>query len=212
MLNIAIFGYEFFLSPSELNKFIYTYALIPKELTSLTPIYLFKPTYLIIFSVFTSMFIHGGPLHLLGNMLYLWIFGNNVEDNLGHLRFLFFYLLCGLGAIIMHILLSYNSPLPVLGASGAIAGVLAAYLVLFPGAQIVTIIPIFFFIQIVELPAFLVIIVWFFLQLANGAAALTASPYQQGGIAWFAHIGGFLTGLLLIFLFRRKPKPRYYYY
>jgi hypothetical protein len=156
------------------------------------------------------MFIHGGPLHLLGNMLYLWIFGNNVEDNLGHFRFLLFYLLCGAGAALTHLFINFNSALPTIGASGAIAGILAAYLVLFPSARIVTIIPVFFFIQIIELPAFLVIIFWFFLQLANGAAALTASPYQQGGIAWFAHVGGFLSGFFLIFLFRRKR--RYWYY
>ncbi len=155
------------------------------------------------------MFIHGGPLHLLGNMLYLWIFGNNVEDKLGHFRFLLFYLLCGSGAALTHLFINFNSPLPTIGASGAIAGILAAYLVLFPSARIVTIIPLFFFIQIVELPAFLVIIFWFFLQLANGAAALTASPYQ-GGIAWFAHVGGFLSGFFLIFFFRRKS--RYWYY
>ncbi len=151
---------------------------------------------------FTSMFLHGGWLHLISNMWFLWIFGDNVEDVLGKARYIVFYLLCGLAAALTHFAVEPGSTLPVLGASGAIAGVLGAYLVLFPGARVVTLVPVFFFLQIMELPAFLILGYWFVLQiLAVSVAGLGPS---SGGTAWWAHVGGFLTGVVLVLVMRPR--------
>jgi membrane associated rhomboid family serine protease len=155
-------------------------------------------------TVFTSMFMHGGWLHLLGNMLFLWIFGNNVEDRLGHRRYLLFYLLCGVIAVITNALPDIHSTVPMIGASGAIAGILGAYLILYPHARVLVIIPIFFFITSVWWPAWVVLAIWFALQILS--SLLTAGGH--GGVAWHAHIGGFVAGMLLILLFtggRRRP-------
>jgi membrane associated rhomboid family serine protease len=150
--------------------------------------------------LFTSMFLHGGWLHLIGNMWFLWIFGDNVEDTLGSVRYFFFYLLCGLGAGIVHWLSQPASPVPTVGASGAIAGVLGAYAVLFPGARVLTLVPVFFVIQLVEVPAILLLALWFLLQLLTGAVAPLHGT--SGGVAWGAHVGGFLLGLLAVLFFR----------
>lgn len=158
-----------------------------------------------------SMFLHGGFLHILGNMLYLWIFGDNVEDRMGHLRYLLFYLLCGWSASYAHIWSDPASRLPSIGASGAIAGVLGAYLVLYPRAKVVTLVPLGFFTEIVRIPAFFVLAFWFLQQFVAGALSLSARTAQTGGVAWWAHIGGFAAGLLLVGLFqrrRRRPTPR----
>jgi membrane associated rhomboid family serine protease len=152
---------------------------------------------LIQLTLFTSMFMHGGWLHLLGNMLYLWIFGNNIEDILGPARFLLFYVLCGLGAHAGHILMNPNSLIPTVGASGAIAGVLAAYFLVFPTARVRCLLFLFIFIQYIEVPAAFVILFWFVLQIFGGFSSLSMGP-MSGGVAWFAHVGGFLTGLFLI--------------
>jgi membrane associated rhomboid family serine protease len=167
---------------------------------------------------FTSMFIHGGWLHLLGNMLFLWVFGDNVEDAMGHTRYAAFYIVAGLAATAAHTGVAYTAVgedvlIPAIGASGAIAGVLGAYLVLFPRALVSTIIPIFLFFWIpVDLPAVLLIGLWFVIQLFNGVAALGAEVVGAGGgVAWFAHIGGFVSGLVLVKLFvlgRRVPPAR----
>lgn len=151
----------------------------------------------------TSMFLHGGFLHLIGNMLYLWIFGDNVEGAMGSVRFLIFYLLCAVAAAGAQIAVDPRSALPMIGASGAIAGVLAAYLMLFPFSRIVTLIPIFFFARLVAVPAVILLGLWFLLQIVSGLS----STGGAGGTAWFAHIGGFAAGLLLVFLFRRKDVP-----
>ena len=151
---------------------------------------------------FSSMFMHGGLLHLGGNMLFLWIFGNNVEDATGHVKFALFYLLGGLAALALHVLTDFNSTTPTLGASGAIAAVLGAYAVLFPRARVVTVIFIVFFFTILELPALLVLGGWFLLQ------ALSASMDATGGVAYFAHIGGFLFGVLAIRLFASKQRTK----
>jgi membrane associated rhomboid family serine protease len=148
-------------------------------------------------TVFTSMFMHAGWVHVIGNMLYLWIFGNNIEDRFGPIGFAVFYLICGLGASGAQILASPNSTLPMLGASGAVAGVLGAYLLLYPGATVITVIPIFVFIEVARVLAFLVIGFWFILQLGSGLASLGAGEAEAGGVAWFAHIGGFVAGLVL---------------
>ncbi|HWS72161.1 MAG TPA: rhomboid family intramembrane serine protease [Thermoanaerobaculia bacterium] len=162
------------------------------------------------FSVGISMFLHGGWLHLGGNMLYLWIFGDNIEDRLGHVRYLIFYLLCGGFATFAHAFMNPASTIPSIGASGAIAGVLGAYLILFPRARVLTIIPIFVFFTIREIPAVIVLGLWFVLQLFVGFASLGV-PSDSGGVAYFAHIGGFAAGIVLIALLggtRPPPRPR----
>ena len=161
--------------------------------------------------VFVSMFLHGGVLHILGNMLYLWIFGDNVEDRVGHLRYLVFYLVCGWVATYAHIWADAGSRIPSIGASGAIAGVLGAYLVLYPRARVVTLLPLGFFTQLVHVPAVFFLLFWFLQQFLYGALSLGARTAEAGGVAWWAHIGGFATGLLLVGLFqqrRRRPAGR----
>ncbi len=157
---------------------------------------------------FTSMFLHGGLLHLGSNMLFLHIFGDNVEDILGRGRFVLFYLLCGLGAVVGQILIDPTSMVPMIGASGAISGVLAGYMTLFPHARVVTLIPIFIFIHFMEVPAGIFIVLWFVLQLVQGYLSLGMIAEGAGGVAWFAHIGGFLAGLVCIRVMYRKPKAR----
>ncbi|HVG22926.1 MAG TPA: rhomboid family intramembrane serine protease [Thermoanaerobaculia bacterium] len=165
-------------------------------------------------TIVLSMFLHGGLMHIGSNMLYLWIFGDNVEDRLGHFRYLLFYLLCGFLATFAHAVFSPASRIPAIGASGAIAGVLGAYLILYPHARVVTLLPIFFFITVRELPAIFILGFWFVLQLFSGVGSLGVRDAQDvGGVAYFAHIGGFVAGMLLIALFgglrrqRREPPP-----
>jgi membrane associated rhomboid family serine protease len=204
--NVVIFGFELLLEMlGLLEPFIYAFGVVPYRV-------LHQFDALTAFSFFSSMFLHGGFLHLAGNMLYLWIFGNNVEDALGHFRFLIFYFLCGVLASLAQVLASVNSTIPGIGASGAIAGVLGAYLVLFPRARIITLIPLGIFTQLAELPAVIVLGFWFILQLFNGVLALGLP--SAGGVAWFAHIGGFVAGWLLVRLFAigRRQAIRYYHY
>jgi rhomboid family protein len=163
-------------------------------------------------TILTAMFMHGGFLHIAGNMLFLWIFGNNVEDSMGHGRFLLFYLLGGLAAFAGQTLVDTNSTVPTIGASGAIAAVLGGYLLLFPRARVITIVFILFFFTIIELPAILVLGLWFVQQILFGAFDLTNPTGQGGGVAYFAHIGGFVFGLLLIRAFAQREKqvpPRF---
>jgi len=159
-------------------------------------------------SLFSSMFLHGGFFHLAGNMLYLWIFGDNVEDQLGHVKFFIFYILSGLAASLLHILSAPNSQVPMVGASGAIAGVLGAYMIRFPKARILTLIFFGFFIRVVRVPALFVLGFWFILQLLY---ALPHISYTSGGVAWFAHVGGFLAGIVLFKLFVLFRRKRYSY-
>jgi membrane associated rhomboid family serine protease len=162
-----------------------------------------------LFTIVASMFLHGGLLHVGSNMLYLWIFGDNVEDRLGHFRYLLFYLLCGFGATLAHAVFSATSRVPAIGASGAIAGVLGAYLVLWPHARVMTLIPIFFFITVRELPAIFILGFWFVLQLFSGVGSLGIPGAQDaGGVAYFAHIGGFVAGMVLIAVFGGFRRPR----
>jgi membrane associated rhomboid family serine protease len=154
---------------------------------------------------FTSMFMHGGWLHLIGNVWFLHVFGDNIEDELGHARYLAFYLLAGLGAVVLQVAIGPDSLIPMVGASGAIAGVLGGYMMLHPRARIVTLVPIVVFIQFVELPAFLFLFVWIGLQVLHGMTSL-GLPEVGGGVAFFAHIGGFLVGLLLVRAMRRTPR------
>jgi membrane associated rhomboid family serine protease len=162
-----------------------------------------------VLTIVVSMFLHGGFLHIGSNMLYLWIFGDNVEDRLGHGKYLIFYLACGFLATYAHAFFSPGSRIPAIGASGAIAGVLGAYLVLYPKARVMTIIPIFIFITIRELPAVLILGIWFVLQLFSGVGSLGVTDAQDmGGVAYFAHIGGFVAGMLLIAPFGGFKRPR----
>ena len=199
--NIAIFFYEVSLGPRS-EKLILTYGAIPFDLTR--GVLVGKEHIPVPVSLLTSMFLHGGLMHLAGNMLYLWIFGNNIEDVMGHLRFVFFYLLCGVAAVYAHAWVDPASVVPMIGASGAISGVLGAYLLLFPRAKVLTLIPIGFFVQIVRIPAVLVLGFWIVVQFLSGM--LSAS--RTGGVAWFAHVGGFIAGMALIFFFKKKKSRR----
>lgn len=191
-LNVVAFLYEFQLSGPELQLVAQIYGVVPAYFT--------WPT------LVTSMFLHEGWMHLFGNMLYLWIFGDNVEDRVGHGRFLVFYLLCGIAAALGQLAMDPSSTLPTVGASGAIAGVMGAYFVLYPHSRVLTLIP-WIFIQIVELPAIFLLGAWFLMQLVNaGAVAVTASTRGGGGVAFAAHVAGFLVGVVGIFVFRRRDR------
>lgn len=193
-LNILIFLYQVF-SPQGLEYHVLRMGAIPYEITHFTTVTFF-PRISPPLTLLTSMFIHGGLLHLFGNMLYLWIFGNNIEDFLGPLRFVLFYLISGLGASLIHIAFHPSSQVPMIGASGAIAGVLGAYFLLYPGARVLTLV----FIWILPVPAFIILGLWFVAQVMNIGIG--------GGVAWFAHIGGFLIGLGLLGLYLKRRRVR----
>ena len=193
--NVAVFAYELYLQtavgPAALDSFFNTWSFDPARFAAAPA----SPAVLL--TVFTAMFLHAGWLHIGGNMLYLWIFGNNIEDRIGPWRYLAFYLTCGVVATAAQTVASGFVDLPTLGASGAIAGVLGAYLLLYPRARVLTAIVIIFFIELALIPAWVVIVVWFAIQLANGIATVGPAA-QAGGVAYFAHVGGFVTGIVLI--------------
>ncbi len=193
--NVIVFLYEVYLQalPSNaFDRFIYTYALIPRQITQFEGMG----------TLVSSMFLHGGFMHIFANMLFLYIFGNNVEDSMGHGRFLVFYLLCGFAASFLQIAVDPGSTIPNLGASGAIAGVLGAYMITYPKAKVHTLIFLGFFVMIRRISAFFFLAVWFVIQLFSGVGSIVA--VSQGGVAYFAHIGGFVAGVLLSFVFRKK--------
>lgn len=213
IINVGVFFYQAVISDLEMN--IVTSAMIPWEITHMKNIeqpvgynvikyrgYLDKkPIYRDIsplLSIITSIFMHGSFLHLFGNMLFLWIFGNNIEDHLGKTKFIFFYLISGAGASMAHVLFNMNSIVPVIGASGAVSGVMGAYLILYPQAKVKTLVFIFFLVTFVDIPAFIFLIVWFIFQFfyAGGGS----------GVAWLAHVGGFVIGILLIKIMKKKEK------
>jgi membrane associated rhomboid family serine protease len=196
VLNVAVFLYEVSLDAFSANHFLAAYGLVPNRL---------EPA-----SVITYMFLHGGWLHLIGNMWFLWIFGDNVEDILGHGRYLLFYLACGVAAVLVHVALNPGSRVPTVGASGAIAGVMGAYLVKFPHARIVTLIFILVFITTVDVPAYLILAYWFVIQLFSGVGSIGFSTASGGGVAWFAHVGGFLAGAGLILVLRTRRRYRHH--
>ncbi len=206
IINCLVYYYQIFMVVDP-NYFIYSYGLIPYEITKGIAISPSGPPS-VYTTILSSMFMHGSFFHLFGNMLYLWIFGNNVEDYLGKLRFILFYLLSGFFAALGQILISPNSMIPMIGASGAVAGVLGAYFILFPRARITTLIFFGFFIRLVKLPAIFVLGLWIIFQLFYGLSELSATG-GGGGVAWFAHIGGFIGGIILINIF--KPRKRNYY-
>jgi len=192
VLNVMVFLYEFTLDEYSRNYFIANYGLIPARFHAS--------------AVITSMFLHGGWLHILGNMWFLWIFGDNIEDVLGHAKYLVFYLLCGIAAGLTQTVFNVGSRLPMVGASGAIAGVMGAYLVKFPRARIVTLVFVFFFITTIDVPATLMLLYWFFIQIFNGIGTIGYSHLSQGGTAWFAHVGGFIAGIILVNLLGTRQK------
>ena len=186
-VNFAVFFYELSLDSFSRNHLIMVYGLVPDRLQAS--------------ALVTSMFLHGGWMHVIGNMWFLWIFGDNIEDTLGHGKYILFYLLCGVAAALTQVAINPDSRIPTIGASGAIAGVMGAYLVKFPHARILTLIPIFIFITMYELPAAVVLAYWFILQIFSGVGSVAYSQLSEGGVAWFAHVGGFLAGIVLIKVF-----------
>jgi len=194
--NLGAFLYELSLPPQGLEQFVFQFGVIPSRMTAFVrhPDIGFGDAYV---PLFTSMFLHGGWLHLIGNMWFLWIFGDNIEDRLGKLRYLLFYLVCGLGAGLAHALFNLGSNIPTIGASGAVAGVLGGYFVLFPTARVLTLVP-FFFLILAQLPAWLILLYWFVIQFFSGAMTLAAGRGELGGVAWWAHVGGFVLGALLV--------------
>ncbi|MCX7780003.1 MAG: rhomboid family intramembrane serine protease [Negativicutes bacterium] len=194
--NFYVFYQELQLSSRGLNAFILTYGLIPSEfLSAISRDPLSPASY---FPLLSNLFLHGGWMHIIGNMWYIWIFGDNIEDRLGHIRFLGFYIACGVIANLAHVAFDPASAIPTIGASGAVSGILGAYLVTFPWAKVLTVVPILFFIQIIEIPAIIFLGLWFFIQLQYGTMSLMMAG---ANIAWWAHIGGFLAGMALVKFF-----------
>lgn len=184
--------------------FLHLWGLVPADLLGAAP--LVRHPVPVSWTVITSMFVHGGLFHILGNMWYLWLFGDNVEDAMGRGRFLVFYLLSGVAAAAAQVFVGPSSRVPMVGASGAISGVLGGYLLLYPHARILTLIPMGFFLPLLEIPAVIVLGFWIVVQVFNGFVTFT---WQGGGVAWFAHVGGFVAGMLLVRLFRgRRPRLR----
>ena len=197
VINVVIFLFEWSLEPFSRNHFVGTYGMVPDA---------FRPVTLV-----TSMFLHGGWMHLIGNMWFLWIYGDNIEDILGRGKYVMFYLSCGVAAALVHLFFNLGSRLPTVGASGAIAGVMGAYVVKYPHARITTLLPIIIFFTTVELPAWFILIYWFVIQIFSGVGELaTSTGVQQGGVAWMAHVGGFLMGALLIKLLPTDERYRAY--
>jgi membrane associated rhomboid family serine protease len=192
VLNAVAWLYEFSLPKDELNQFLYVYGVVPAQFSAATLI--------------TSMFLHGGWLHVIGNMWYLWIFGDNVEDRLGHAWFIVFYLACGIVAALGQIAVDPTSALPTIGASGAIAGVMGAYFVLYPRSRVLTLVPLFLWWEIFELPAVVLLGFWFLLQLFNaGSLAVEAAAHNSGGVAFMAHVAGFVFGCVVVLALRQRP-------
>jgi membrane associated rhomboid family serine protease len=212
IINVGVFLYQGFLSQQPFEIHIAESAMVPYEVTHFKNVNLpvgvdrwgrrvvLKRDISPFLSILTSIFMHGSIWHLLGNMLFLWIFGNNIEDYLGKVKFIFFYLACGVGASLVHVLFHFNSIVPVIGASGAVSGVMGAYLILYPHARVRTLVFIFIFITFMDVPAFVFLIVWFIFQFFYAGAT--------SGVAWMAHVGGFLIGIVLIkWMRKRRQKP-----
>jgi membrane associated rhomboid family serine protease len=199
--NVLVFLYQVSLGPRSSQLFVYQYGAIPAVIAGGQRLPANIATIPPMLSVFTSMFLHGGWMHLIGNMWFLWIFGNNIEEAMGSLRFLLFYVVCGLLASWSHIASNTNSILPSIGASGAIAGVLGAYIMLYPRARVWTLIFLGFFIRLMYIPAGIILGYWFLIQVLSGSMA---GRQDAGGVAFWAHIGGFISGILLVGLFKKR--------
>jgi len=201
-----VFLFELALGDERQEVFLHLGGLVPARYTNLNWAAWvgYPPSWLPFVS---HMFLHGGWLHLLGNMWFLWLFGDNVEDRLGRVRYPLFYLLCGLAAGLTQFFLTPGSKVPLIGASGAISGVMGAYIVLYPRARILTVIPIFVFLQFIQVPAFVFLGLWFIIQLQSGALSLSAESASSGGVAFWAHVGGFITGIILLRLMAPARPP-----
>jgi membrane associated rhomboid family serine protease len=195
IVNVLVFLYQFWLGPDIGTAFIAHFGLVPDRLQTN--------------DVLTSMFLHGGWMHLIGNMWFLWIYGDNVEDVLGHTKFVLFYLLCGIAAALVHVTMNPYSRIPTVGASGAIAGVMGAYVVKFPHSRILTLVPIFVFFTTMELPAIVILAYWFILQIFSGFGSIAYSNVSRGGVAWWAHAGGFIAGMILIAIMGTSERFRH---
>ena len=208
LANVAVFFYQVSLPQRAGQHLVMMYGMVPARVEAA-----FSggsvPLGLALEPLITSMFLHSGWLHLIGNMWFLWIFGDNVEDELGHAGFLVFYMFCGVAAGVTHTIANWGSSLPAIGASGAIAGVMGAYLIFFPRAKVLTLVPLLVFFFTVRLPAIFLIGIWFLMQFFSGVGSLGTD--SGGGVAWWAHIGGFTVGALIALVIReRRPKPAYY--
>ena len=205
VLNVVVFAYELTLSPNALSRLFNAFGVVPARYASLSVALGTSPAALV--SLFSAVFLHAGWLHLGGNMLYLWVFGDNVEDRMGHGTYLFFYLAAALVSNAAHIFSNPLSRMPTVGASGAVAGVLGAYLLMFPRARVLALVPLGF-LFVTEVPAVIFLFLWFVLQLANGIAALGVPASVGGQVAYWAHIGGFVSGMFLaIVLVRMRRNP-----
>jgi hypothetical protein len=205
-LNVAVFLFEVALGPAAREQFIFQFGVVPAQITGLMHGGRGVTAGGALLPILTSMFLHASWLHLIGNMWVLWIFGDNIEDHLGHFQYLVFYLVSGVAASLLHIALNSGLIIPSVGASGAIAGVMGAYFVLFPSARVLTLVP-FFFIFFVWLPAWIVLGYWFVLQFLSGTATSIAYTSRgTGGIAFWAHVGGFVAGIILIKVFPSRPR------
>jgi len=193
---VLVFFYQVTLSPAAAKAFVLANATVPARIPAFLAGY--APANVALYPLFSSMFLHGGLMHLLGNMLFLYIFGDNVEDAFGHIGYLFFYILCGIGSGLIHVLFNWHSAIPALGASGAISGVMGAYAVMFPSHRILT----FFFIFLIPVPAILILGYWFVLQFVAGINGLGMAT--AGGVAWWAHIGGFLMGVVIAWATKKR--------
>ncbi len=205
--NVLAFVYALVLGPHDVRRLYYLFGIVPARFSH--PLWAARVGFPVhdYWPFLTSMFLHGGWLHLIGNLWTLWIFGDNVEDRMGPFRFLAFYLLCGLAAGVTHALTNPSSIVPTVGASGAIAGVMGAYFILYPRARVLTLVPILIFPLFLEVPAFVFLSIWFLAQIFSGTLSL-ATTSDVGGIAWWAHGGGFLAGVVLLGLFLRRERPR----
>jgi len=207
-LNGLVFWHELSVGSGQLQRLFYVFGIVPARHSHPEwarwvglPMDNYWP-------FLTSMFLHGGWLHIIGNMWSLWLFGDNVEDRMGHLRFLMFYLVCGLAAGVTHYVVNHGSTIPTIGASGAIAAVMGAYFLLFPRARIVVLVPIFFFVNVWEVPAYLYLGFWLLTQVHSGVLAISASN-SFGGVAFWAHVGGFVAGMILLPFFLKPRKKTY---
>lgn len=207
LVNVLAFFYELSLSARTGRLLVYKFGLTPSHEQLLFARHGINLPQAVL-PLFTSMFLHGGWMHLLGNMLFLWVFGGAVEDSLGHFQYLIFYLVCGVGSALVHTVFNLGSKVPTIGASGAISGVMGAFIVLFPRAKVTTLIPALLLFFTVKIPAYLMLGYWFFLQFFSGVASLGMT--DQGGVAWWAHVGGFILGALLVVEARGKMRRAAY--
>jgi membrane associated rhomboid family serine protease len=203
LVNVLVFFYQYTLPPYAFKTFMIANATVPARF----PAWLFghAPFEAAFLPLLTSMFLHSGIAHIAGNMLFLWIFGDNVEDFYGHFTYLLFYLVCGIGSGLLHVLFNLNSAVPALGASGAISGVMGAYALLYPRSRILTLV----FIFLVPIPAVIILGYWFILQFLSGISSLAVGAGASGGVAWWAHVGGFLLGMLITSMARRGQSARW---